>query len=63
MTKVDHGLSDLELERIASLNEAAHLRGVSVDTLIRTDSEKIIELGPRRKGMRVKHALMLNDSS
>jgi hypothetical protein len=63
MTKVDHGLSDLELERIASLNEAAHLRGVSVDTLIRTDSENIIELGPRRKGMRVKHALMLNDSS
>jgi hypothetical protein len=63
MTKTDHGISELELQRIASLNEAAHLRGVSVDTLIRTASEKIIELGPRRRGMRVKDALMIDDSS
>jgi hypothetical protein len=62
MTK-DHGLSELELERIASLSEAAHLRGVSVDTLTRTDSDKILELGKRRKGMRVKVALMLDDSA
>jgi hypothetical protein len=57
-----HSLSQIERERIASLNEAARLRGVSVDTLLRTDREKVIILGPRRRGMRVKHALLLDDN-
>jgi hypothetical protein len=54
-------LSNLERERIASLTEAAQLRGVSEDSLKRNDRDKILQLGPRRLGMRVKHALMLDD--
>ncbi len=58
----DYSLSKVERERIAPLNEAARLRGVSVETLLRTDREKIIQLGPRRRGMRVKDALLLDDT-
>ena len=59
MEKRNTKLSELERKRIASLREAAYLRGVSVDTLIRTDKDKILELGPRRRGMRVEDALQL----
>ena len=58
-----HSLSKIERERIAPLTEAARLRGVSVETLQRTDAEKIIILGPRRRGMRVKDALLLPDDN
>ena len=54
-------LSKLERERIAPLSEAARLRGVSEDSLKRNDKTKILQLGPRRLGMRVKDALMLED--
>jgi hypothetical protein len=50
----------LELQRIASLKEAAELCGASEDTLKRHHGDKIIRLGPRRLGMRVRDALMLN---
>jgi hypothetical protein len=53
-------LSKVERERIASIQEAARLRGVSPDTLKRTDADKIIQVGPRRLGMRVRDALMLD---
>jgi hypothetical protein len=56
-------LTQIELERIAPLAEAARLRGVSVETLLRTDRNRIIQLGPRRLGMRVKDALMLSNAS
>jgi hypothetical protein len=62
MSSNEHSLSKIEKERIAPLAEAARLRGVSVDTLLRTDREKIIQLGPRRRGMRVKDALLLVDN-
>ena len=44
-------LTQIELERIAPLAEAARLRGVSVETLLRTDRDRIIQLGPRRLGI------------
>jgi hypothetical protein len=53
----DLELSPLERERIVSLAEAARLRGVSEDTLRRHNSDKIIQLSPRRQGMRVRDAL------
>jgi hypothetical protein len=53
---------DLRLQQIVPLKEAARLRGVSEDTLVRTDPEKIIKLSPRRSGMRVGDALMLGKS-
>jgi hypothetical protein len=49
----------LELLRIAPLTEAARLSGVSPDTLERNHGDKIITLSRRRKGMRVRDALML----
>ncbi len=57
----DDRRSWLELQRIAPLSEAAELSGVSEDSLKRNHRDKIIQLGPRRLGMRVKHALMLDD--
>jgi hypothetical protein len=52
-------LSSLELERIASLDEASRLSSLSEDTLVRRHGDKIIKLSPRRSGMRVRDALML----
>jgi hypothetical protein len=57
------GMSRLELERIVSLSEAARLSGVSEDSLRRHFADKIIQLGPRRRGMRLKHALFMNDEA
>ena len=54
--------TEIALERIAPLEEAARLRGVSVDTLMRTDRARIIQLSPRRLGMRVRDALLLPDT-
>jgi hypothetical protein len=54
-------LTPLELMRIAPMTEAEHLSGLSAETLQRNYSQFIIELSARRKGMRVKHALMLRD--
>ena len=53
-------LSALELQRIAPMGEASHLSGVSEDTLRRHHPDKIVKLSPRRDGMRVGDALMLN---
>jgi hypothetical protein len=53
----NHGLSALELARIVPLAEAARLRGVSEETIRRNDPDKIIQLSPRRQGMRVGDAL------
>lgn len=47
------------LDRIIPLSKAAELRGVSIDTLKRREPEKIIRLSPRRLGMRLKDALLL----
>jgi hypothetical protein len=54
-----HHPSWLELERVISLKEAADLKSISVDTLKRCYSRYIIDLSPRRRGMKLKHALAL----
>jgi hypothetical protein len=56
-------LSPLELNRIISLSEAARLSSLSEDTIRREHSDKILDLSPRRRGMRVGDALMLTTSS
>ena len=53
------GLSSIELERIISLQEAARLRSTSLDSVKRNLRKHIIVLGPRRLGIRLKHALAL----
>jgi hypothetical protein len=54
---------DLALARIITLREAAHLAGISEDTLKRRWPSKIIRLSPRRLGMRVRDALMLGEGA
>jgi hypothetical protein len=53
--------SPIELQRIAPMPEASRLSGLSEDSLRRHYRDRIIHLGPRRDGMRVGHALMLNN--
>jgi hypothetical protein len=62
---LDAGPSWLDLQRIVDLETAAKLRGVSADTLLRHHSDQILKLSPRRRGMRLAHALMLgvNDAA
>jgi hypothetical protein len=53
-------LTKLEQLRIASLEEAARLSSLSVETLLRHHRDKCIVLAPRRLGMRVRDALLLS---
>jgi hypothetical protein len=48
-----------ELLRVVDLKEASRLSGLSVDSIKRHHRDKIIDLSPRRRGMRVRDALML----
>jgi hypothetical protein len=48
-----------ELHRVVSLKEASRLSGLSADSIKRHHSDKIINLSPRRRGMRMRDALML----
>ena len=56
-------LSWLELQRFVSLEEASRLSGLSRDTLLRRHSEKIQRISTRRLGMRLCHALMMNETA
>lgn len=53
-------LTALELARIANLKEAAHLSSLSTFVLRTQHRDKLVALGPRRLGMRVRDALMLD---
>ena len=46
--------------RICSMEEAARLSSLSVETLLRHHRDRSIVLAPRRLGMRVRDALMLS---
>jgi hypothetical protein len=50
----------VELQRIVDLKEVSRLSGLSVDSIKRHHSDKIIELSPRRRGMRLADALSLS---
>jgi len=52
----------IELQRIVDLKEAARLSGLSVDSIKRHHGAKIIDLSPRRRGMRIGDALLLSKS-
>jgi hypothetical protein len=53
-------LTPLELNRIVVLDEASRLSSLSKDSLREHYPHKIIDLSPRRQGMRVGDALMIN---
>jgi hypothetical protein len=44
------------------LQEAARLSGISIDGIKRHHSDKIVDLSPRRRGMRLRDALMLDEA-
>ena len=49
----------LELERVLPMSEVEEITSLSVDSLNRHHKEKIVELSPRRRGMRLKDALAI----
>jgi hypothetical protein len=53
-------LPPLELLRVAPMPEVERLSGMSEDTWERRYPDKVVKLSPRRKGVRVVHALMLS---
>jgi hypothetical protein len=52
-------LSAIELNRIIPLAEAVRLSSLSDDVWRREHADKFVWLSPRRIGVRLKHALML----
>jgi hypothetical protein len=52
-------LSGIEGERVVSLLEASRLSGVSVDTLRRRHSDKILRISTKRLGMKLRVVLSL----
>jgi hypothetical protein len=50
----------VERLRIVSLAEASRLSGISIDGIRRHHAEKLIRLSPRRLGIRLGDALLLN---
>jgi hypothetical protein len=52
-----------ELDQIISLQEAERISSLSEDSWKRNYPDKIVELSPRRKGVRLRDALMLRKSS
>jgi len=53
----------LELDRIISMQEAEDVSDLSADSWKRHHPDKIIKLSPRRRGMRLRDALMLRKST
>jgi predicted HTH domain antitoxin len=55
--------TDIAQQRIVSLQEASQLSSLSVDTLQRRHSDKILQLSIRRRGMRLSDVLRLGQPS
>jgi hypothetical protein len=53
----------LELDQIVSLQEAEKISSLSVDSWKRHHADKIVELSPRRLGVRLRDALLLRNAS
>jgi hypothetical protein len=49
----------LELERVLPMPEVEKITSLSVDSLNRHHKKKIVELSPRRRGMKLKDALAI----
>lgn len=43
----------IELQRVVDLKEARRLSGLSLDTIKRRYADKVIQLSPRRRGMKL----------
>jgi hypothetical protein len=54
---------ELELERIVTLREAHEISGLSPDAWRDNYPELIIQLSPRRQGVKLKHVLNVGQSA
>ena len=52
----------LELDRIITLQAAEEVSSLSADSWKRNHPDKIVELSPRRLGVRLSDALMLRET-
>ena len=52
----------LELDRIITLQAAEEVSSLSVDSWKRHHADKVVELSPRRLGVRLRDALMLRET-
>jgi hypothetical protein len=52
---------ELELQRIITREQAAEIAGISVDTLRRRHPQIIVQLSPRRVGVRLRDALAIGE--
>jgi hypothetical protein len=50
---------DLELQRVVTLREAAEISGISLDTIRRRYPKIIVQLSPRRVGVRLCDVLAI----
>jgi hypothetical protein len=55
------GLTEIELNSIVSLKRAVELSNLSEDTWRRRYAHLILKLSERRSGVRLRHALLLDD--
>jgi hypothetical protein len=53
----------IELERLITLQEAARLKAISLDTLRRRFGHLIVAISPRRRGMKLRDALGLSNQN
>jgi hypothetical protein len=53
-------LSELELNRIIPIAEAVELSSISDDGWRRHHADKLIQLTPKRVGVRLRHALFID---
>jgi hypothetical protein len=49
-------------ERVLTLDQVSELTTLSIDTLTRAYSDKILYLSPKRRGMKLKHAVSLGQA-
>jgi hypothetical protein len=52
----------LALERVIPLQEVTKITSLSRDTLQRHHKAKIVDLSPRRRGMKLRHALEITNN-
>jgi hypothetical protein len=59
--EIPAGLTALDLERIISIPEASKLTSLSDDTIERRFGHFIVQLSPRRRGMKLRNALAITN--
>jgi hypothetical protein len=51
----------LELERILELSEVEEITSLSIDSIKRHHRDKLVNLSPRRLGMKLRNALAISN--